>query len=299
MATKKKITFVGAGNVGSQAAFLAAAKGLGDIVLIDIVENVVKGKALDILQATAPLGKDVSIIGTTDYTMTKDSDIVVITAGVPRKPGMSREDLYTINAKIIEEVIANVVKHSAQCILIIVTNPLDKMVELAFKKSAFAKQRVLGMTGALDTARFKVCIASQLKVPVSSIATFVIGSHGDAMLPLVSQTTVKGMPLSKLLSQEKIADLVEKTKHGGAEIVNLLNTSAYYAPGAAIIEMVESILLDKKKTIACHAYLQGEYGLQGVFTGVPCVLGAKGVEKIIELPLTKEEQQSFHATVRD
>lgn len=288
---RKKISIIGAGFVGATAAHWAAQKELGDIVLVDILEGIPQGKALDLFQAGPIEGFDSRIIGTNGYEETKDSDVVIITSGVPRKPGMSREDLLDVNRKIIESVVGQVVEKSTNAILIIVTNPLDTMTYLAFKKSGFPKQRVMGMAGILDTARFKAFISMELGVSVEDIQALLLGGHGDEMVPLPRYTTVSGIPLSQLLPKDKIDRLVDRTRKGGGEIVNLLKTgSAFYAPSAAAIQMTEAILKDKKRILPCCVYLEGEYGLRDICFGVPIKLGAGGVESIIELELTEEEK---------
>ncbi len=288
---RKKISIIGAGFVGATAAHWAAQKELGDIVLVDILEGIPQGKALDLFQAGPIEGFDSRIIGTNGYEETKDSDVVIITSGVPRKPGMSREDLLDVNRKIIESVVGQVVEKSPNAILIIVTNPLDTMTYLAFKKSGFPKQRVMGMAGILDTARFKAFISMELGVSVEDIQALLLGGHGDEMVPLPRYTTVSGIPLSQLLPKDKIDRLVDRTRKGGGEIVNLLKTgSAFYAPSAAAIQMTEAILKDKKRILPCCVYLEGEYGLRDICFGVPIKLGAGGVESIIELELTEEEK---------
>jgi malate dehydrogenase len=289
---RKKISVIGAGFVGATAAHWAAEKELGDVVLVDIIEGMPQGKSLDLFQAGPIEGFDTRVIGCNRYEETKDSDVVIITSGVPRKPGMSREDLLEINKKIIESVVTEVVKKSPQAILILVTNPLDTMTYLAFRKSGFPKQRVMGMAGILDTARFKAFIAMELGVSVEDIQALLLGGHGDEMVPLPRYTTVSGIPLSQLLPQETIDRLVDRTRKGGGEIVNLLKTgSAFYAPSAAAIQMSEAILKDKKRILPCCVYLDGEYGLKDICFGVPVKLGAKGVEAIIELQLTEEEKK--------
>ncbi|MGA2516968.1 MAG: malate dehydrogenase [Thermodesulfobacteriota bacterium] len=289
---RKKISIIGAGFVGATAAHWAAEKELGDVVLVDILEGIPQGKALDLLQASPVEGFDSRVVGSNSYEETKDSDIVIVTSGVPRKPGMSREDLLEINKKIIETVVGQVVEKSPKSILIMVTNPLDTMTYLAFKKSGFPKQRVMGMAGILDTARFKTFIAVELGVSVEDIQALLLGGHGDEMVPLPRYTTVSGIPLPQLLPKETIDRLVERTRKGGGEIVNLLKTgSAFYAPSAAAIQMTEAILKDKKRILPCCAYLEGEYGLKDICFGVPVKLGAAGVEAIIELQLTEEEKK--------
>jgi malate dehydrogenase len=289
---RKKISIIGAGFVGATAAHWAAEKELGDVVLVDILEGIPQGKALDLFQASPVEDFDARIIGSNGFEETKDSDVVIVTSGVPRKPGMSREDLLEINKKIIESVVSQVVAKSPQTILIMVTNPLDTMTYLAFKKSGFPKQRVMGMAGILDTARFKAFIAMELNVSVEDIQALLLGGHGDEMVPLPRYTTVSGIPLSQLLPKETVDRLVDRTRKGGGEIVNLLKTgSAFYAPSAAAIQMTEAILKDKKRILPCCVYLDGEYGLKDICFGVPVKLGANGVESIIELQLSEEEKK--------
>ncbi len=288
---RKKISIIGAGFVGATAAHWAAAKELGDIVLVDILEGIPQGKALDLFESAPIEGFDSNVIGTNTYEETKGSDIVVITSGVPRKPGMSREDLLDINRKIIESVVAEVTAKSPNAILIMVTNPLDTMTYLAFKKSGLPRERVMGMAGVLDTARYRAFIAMELGVSVEDIQALILGGHGDEMVPLPRYTTVCGIPLSQLLPKEKIDKLVDRTRKGGGEIVNLLKTgSAFYAPSAGVIQMAEAILKDKKRVLPSCVYLNGEYGLKDICFGVPVKLGEKGVESIIELDLTEEEK---------
>ena len=288
---RKKVTVVGAGNVGATAAHWIASKELANVVLIDIVEGVPQGKALDLLQAMPIEKRDAHVIGTNDYKDTANSDIVVITAGIPRKPGMSRDDLLNTNYKIMQDVVGKVVENSPNCILIVVSNPLDAMAQAAYKISKFSKNRVLGMAGVLDSARFRTFIAEELKVSVENVTAFVLGGHGDTMVPLARYSTVAGIPITELIAPDRLKALIERTANGGAEIVKYLKTgSAYYAPSAAATEMVEAILKDKKKIMPCAAYLEGEYGIKGLFVGVPCKLGAKGLEQIIEIKLTAEEQ---------
>ncbi len=288
---RKKISIIGSGFVGATAAHWAAEKELGDVILVDILEGIPQGKALDLFEASPIEGFDSRVIGTNSFEETKDSDVVIITSGVPRKPGMSREDLLDINRKIIESVVAQVVEKSPKAILMIVTNPLDTMTYLAYKKSGFPKERVMGMAGVLDTARFRAFIAMELGVSVEDIQALLLGGHGDEMVPLPRYTTVSGIPLSQLLPKETIDRLVDRTRKGGGEIVNLLKTgSAFYAPSAGAIQMVEAILKDKKRILPCCVYLNGEYGLKDICFGVPAKLGEKGVESIIELQLTEEEK---------
>jgi malate dehydrogenase len=282
---------VGAGNVGANCALRIADKELADVVLVDVVEGVPQGKGLDILQSGPVQGYDVSLAGANDYELTADSDIAIITAGFPRKPGMSRDDLLAANYDVIRIATEQVAKHSPNCIIIVVTNPLDAMAQAAYWVSKFPKNRVVGMAGVLDSARFRTFIASELKVSVENVTGVVMGGHGDTMVPLVRLSGVSGIPLSELMDQETIDKIVTRTRNGGAEIVKFLKTgSAYYAPSAAAVEMAESILKDKKKVLPCAAYLEGEYGIHGLFVGVPVKLGAGGIEKIYEIKLTSEEQ---------
>jgi malate dehydrogenase len=291
---RNKVTVVGAGNVGANCALRIADQELADVVVVDIVEGVPQGKGLDLLQSGPVQGYDVLVTGANNYEPTANSDIVVITAGFPRKPGMSRDDLLMANYNIVKPATEQAVQYSPNAILIVVTNPLDAMCWTAFKVSGFSKNRVVGMAGILDTARFRAFIARELNVSVENITAMVLGGHGDTMVPLVRLTNVSGIPLTELLDEATIARLVERTRNGGAEIVKLLKTgSAYYAPSAAAVEMVESILKDKKKVLPCSAYLEGEYGIHGVFAGVPVKLGATGVEKVYEVSLTPEEQVQF------
>jgi malate dehydrogenase len=299
---RPKITIVGGGNVGATAAHWAAQKEIGDIVLVDIIEGMPQGKALDLMQTGPVEGFDTRIIGTNSYEETANSDVVVITSGLARKPGMSREDLLTKNKEIITSVTTEIVKRSPKSTLIIVTNPLDTMAYLAKKVSGFSKNRVIGMAGVLDRARFRSFIATELSCSVEDVQAFVLGGHGDEMVPLPRYSTVAGIPLPELMSPEKIDRIVERTRKGGGEIVALLKTgSAYYCPSAAAVQMVEAILLDKKRILPCSAYLQGEYGLSDMYFGVPVKLGSDGVEEIIEVTLTPEEKAALEksaATVR-
>jgi len=290
----KKVTVVGAGNVGATAAQRLAEKQLCDVVLVDIVEGVPQGKALDLNEA-APVEKhDSHLTGTNSYDETAGSDIVIITAGIPRKPGMSRDDLISTNAGIVKSVTQEIASRSPEAVLIIVSNPLDAMCHVAFDASGFPKERVIGMAGVLDSARFRAFIAMELDVSVENTHAFVLGGHGDTMVPLPRYSTVAGVPITELMAAERIDALVERTRNGGAEIVGLLKTgSAYYAPASAAVEMAESILKDKKKILPCAAYLQGEYGQQDLFIGVPVKLGAGGVEDIIEITLTDDEKQAL------
>ena len=290
---RKKITIVGAGNVGATAAHWAAERELGDIVLVDVVEGMPQGKALDLMEARPIEGFDVEVVGTNGYGETKDSDVVIITSGLARKPGMSREDLLQKNKEIVESVTKEAAKNSPSSIIIVVSNPLDTMAYLARKVSNFPRNRVMGMAGILDTARFRTFIAMELKVSVEDVQALVLGGHGDDMVPLTRYATVGGIPLAKLLPQDKIDKIVERTRKAGGEIVALLKTgSAYYSPSLAAVQMAEAILKDKKKVVPVAAYLEGEYGLNDIYFGVPVILGANGVEKIVEIDLTPEEKEA-------
>jgi len=292
---RNKVTIVGSGNVGATAAHWIASKELANVVLIDIIEGVPQGKGLDLLEAMPIEKRDSHVIGTQDYADTAHSDLVVITAGIPRKPGMSRDDLLHTNHKIMKDVVSKVVEHSPNCILIIVSNPLDAMAQAGYKMSGFPRERVIGMAGVLDSARFRAFIAEELKVSVENVTAFVLGGHGDTMVPLPRYSTVAGIPITELMDKITVERLVQRTRDGGAEIVKYLKTgSAFYAPSAAVAEMVEAILKDKKKILPCAAYLQGEYGIHGLFVGVPVKLGAKGIEQIIEINLTEEEQTQLN-----
>ena len=303
MAARPKITVVGAGNVGASVAQYAVEKELGDVVLVDVIEGVPQGKALDLAQAGPVHRYDASLIGSNGYDETAGSDVVVITAGLARKPGMTRDDLLFKNAEIVGGVVEQVVARSRNAILVLVTNPLDAMVQLAWKKSGFPPQRVIGMAGILDSARFRTFIARELGVSVENVTAFVLGGHGDSMVPLPRYSTVAGIPITELLPKATIDALVQRTANGGAEIVGLLKTgSAYYAPAAATVEMVEAILKDKKKILPCAAYLDGQYGVKGLYGGVPVKLGRAGVEQVIEITLTAEERAAFQksaAAVRE
>ena len=288
---RKKVTVVGAGNVGANCALRIAEKELADVVLVDVVEGVPQGKALDLLESGPIEGYDVSITGVNSYETTANSDIVVITAGFPRKPGMSRDDLLVANYEVVRTATEQAVKYSPNCILILVTNPLDAMCWTAHKVSQFSKNRVIGMAGVLDTARFRTFISEELGVSFENVTAMVLGGHGDTMVPLVRLTSVSGIPITELLDKATIDRLVQRARDGGAEIVKYLKTgSAYYAPSAATVEMVESILKDKKKVLPCAALLEGEYGVHGLFVGVPVKLGARGIEKIYTIQLSPEEQ---------
>lgn len=288
---RKKITIVGAGNVGATAAHWAAEKELGDIVLVDIIEGMPQGKALDLMESRPVEGFDVTITGSNKYEETAGSDLVIITSGLPRKPGMSREDLLQKNKEIVVSVTKSVVAQSPECIIIVVSNPLDTMTYLAKAVSGFPKNRVMGMAGILDSARFRVFIAMELNVSVEDIQAFVLGGHGDSMVPLPRYSNVAGIPLTQLLSKEKIDAIVARTRKAGGEIVALLKTgSAYYSPSASVIQMAEAILKDKKRILPCCAYLEGEYGLNNIYFGVPVKLGSNGVEQVMEVSLTEEEK---------
>jgi len=292
---RKKVTVVGSGNVGATLAQRLVDRELADVVMIDILEGIPQGKALDMLEAGPVEGYDCNVIGTNDYKDTAGSDIVVITAGIARKPGMSRDDLLATNSKIVGDVTRSAVAYSPNCIIIAVSNPLDAMCHVAFHASGFPRHRVVGMAGVLDSARFRTFIAMELNVSVENVTAFVLGGHGDTMVPLPRYSTVAGIPITELLSKEQVDRLVQRTRDGGAEIVKLLKTgSAYYAPSAATAEMVEAILKDKKKILPCAAYLEGEYGIHGLYVGVPVKLGAKGLEQIIEINLTLEEKAALN-----
>jgi malate dehydrogenase len=291
----RKVTVVGSGNVGATAARSIADKELADVVLVDILEGVPQGKGLDILEACPVEGSDSRVLGTNDYAETANSDIVVITAGLARKPGMSRDDLLMKNYEIIKGVTEQVVRHSPQCIIIPVTNPLDAMSQVVYRVSKFPRERVIGMAGVLDSARMRTFIALELNVSVENVHAFVLGGHGDTMVPLPRLSTVAGVPITELLSKEAIDRISTRTANGGAEIVKLLGTgSAYYAPASSVVEMVEAILKDKKKILPCAVYLQGEYGITGLFVGVPVKLGARGVEHIFEIKLAADEQAALN-----
>ncbi|MBV9340511.1 MAG: malate dehydrogenase [Acidobacteria bacterium] len=294
---RRKVTIVGSGNVGATAAHWIASKELADVVLIDIIDGVPQGKGLDLLEAMPIEKRDAHILGTTSYGDTSNSDIVVITAGIPRKPGMSRDDLLNTNHKIMAEVVAQVVKYSPTSILIVVSNPLDAMAQAAYRLSGFPRERVIGMAGVLDSARFRTFIAEELEVSVENVTAFVLGGHGDTMVPLARYSTVAGIPITELIAPSRLEQLVQRTRDGGAEIVKYLKTgSAYYAPSAAVTEMVEAILKDKKKILPCAAYLDGEYGIKGLFVGVPVKLGARGIEQIIEIKLTAAEEAALNTS---
>src|SRR5512142_351224 len=277
---RNKVSIVGSGNVGATAAHWMASKELADVVLIDIIEGVPQGKGLDLLEAMPIEKRDSFVLGTQDYADTANSDIVIITAGIPRKPGMSRDDLLNTNYKIMSDVVGKVVANSPNSILIVVSNPLDAMSQAAYKLSKFSRNRVIGMAGVLDSSRFRTFIAQELNVSVENVSAFVLGGHGDTMVPLPRYSTVAGVPITELLPAERVEAIVKRTANGGAEIVSLLKTgSAYYAPSAATAEMVDAVLKDKHKILPCACYLEGEYGIKGLYVGVPAQLGAKGVEK--------------------
>jgi len=295
---RSKITVVGAGFVGSTLVQRLAERDYADLVMFDIIPNMPQGKALDMLEAGPVLGYDSLVIGTNDYGDTANSDVVVVTSGFPRKPGMSRDDLLKKNQEIITDVTEQIVKYSPDTIIIMVTNPLDAMAQLAYKVSGFPRNRVVGQAGVLDTARFRTFIAQELNVSVRDVQAYVLGGHGDTMVPLSRLCTVAGIPISQLLPAERIEQIVQRTRDGGAEIVNLLGMgSAYFAPSASVLQMVDSILLDKKMIMPCAAYLQGEYGVRDLFVGVPVKLGAQGIEQIIEVELTQSERAQLQKSV--
>ena len=292
----RKVSVIGAGNVGATAARSIADKELADVVILDIpqMQGVAQGKGLDMLEACPVEGSDARVLGTSDYADTAGSDIVVITAGLARKPGMSRDDLLTKNCAIVSNVTEQVMAHSPDCVIMPVTNPLDAMAQVVYRKSGLPRERVIGMAGVLDSARMRAFIAQELDVSVENTHAFVLGGHGDTMVPLPRYSTVAGIPITELLDKETVDAIVHRTAHGGAEIVKLLGTgSAYYAPGSAVVEMVESVLKDKKKILPCSVFLKGEYGVHGLFVGVPCKLGANGLEQIIQIDLTAEEDAAL------
>jgi len=296
---RKKITIVGAGNVGATTAHWIASRNLGDVVLVDVVEGLPQGKALDLLQAGPVAGFDVNVIGTNSYEDPRDSDVVVITAGVARKPGMSRDDLLQTNFNIIRSVVEQVVQYSPNAFMIVVSNPVDVMTYAAYRISGWPKERVMGMAGVLDSTRFRTFIAQELGISVKDVSAFVLGGHGDAMVPLVRYSYAGGIPIEKLLPRETIDRIVERTRKGGGEIVNLLKTgSAFYAPAASTADMVEAILRDQRRLLPAIAYLDGEYGERDIYVGVPVILGGKGIEKVVEIELTPEEQEAFRRSVQ-
>ena len=297
---RKKISVIGGGFTGATTAFLLAQKELGDVVLVDIapMENPTKGKALDMLEASPVQGFDANITGTSNYEDTQDSDIVVITAGIARKPGMSRDDLVQTNQKVMKSVTHEIVKFSPECTIVVLTNPVDAMTYTVFKESGFPKNRVIGQSGVLDTARFRTFVAQELNLSVKDITGFVLGGHGDDMVPLVRYSYAGGIPLETLIPKDRLAAIVERTRKGGGEIVNLLgNGSAYYAPAASLVEMCEAILKDQRRVLPSIAYLEGEFGYSGIYLGVPTILGANGIEKVIELELTAEEKAALDKSV--
>jgi malate dehydrogenase len=294
---RKKITVVGAGNVGATSAYMAANKNLGDIVLVDIVEGLAEGKALDISQAGGVEAYSGSVVGTTDWGLTAESDIVIVTSGLPRKPGMSRDDLLAKNVEIVNSVSNQIAAHSPEAFVIVVCNPLDAMVYTASKVTGFAKNKVMGMAGALDSARFAYLISAEFGVDIGDIKGVLMGGHGDSMVPLPSYTTAGGIPVTELLSSEKIAGLVQRTRKGGIEIVNLMGTSAFYAPAAGAVKMAEAILRDRKNVMSCCAYCNGQYGIDGLYVGVPVIIGAGGIEKVVELELSGNEKAALEKSV--
>jgi malate dehydrogenase len=299
---RRKVTIVGAGNTGATAAEVLAQRDYADVVLIDIKEGLPQGKALDISQMGPVLGFEPTVTGTNSYEETAGSDVVVVTAGLPRQPGMSRDDLVTTNEKIVGSVVEQAVAHSPEAIIIVLSNPLDAMCHVAIKASGFPKERVFGQAGILDTARFRTFIAWETQSSVKDVQALVLGGHGDQMVPVVSATTVGGVPLTRLVSQERIDSMVERTAKGGGEVVQLLGTSAWYAPGAAVAQMVDAVLLDEHRVLPCTAYLEGEYGIAGLYMGVPVRLGASGIEEVLELELTDDEKRAFEesaAAVRE
>jgi malate dehydrogenase len=290
----RKVTVVGgAGNVGATVARGVAEKQLADVVVIDIADQKAAGVALDLLEACPIYGSDSRVMGTGDYAESANSDIVVITSGMPRKPGMSRDDLLNVNYKIMQQVTEQVVKYSPNCIIIVVSNPLDAMAQAVYKLSKFPRERVIGMAGVLDSARMRAFIAKELNVSVENVHAFVLGGHGDTMVPLPRYSTVAGIPITDLMDKATIDRIAARTAGGGLEITQLVGTSAWYAPGASVVEMVEAIMLDKKKILPCSIFLQGEYGVRDLFVGVPCKLGARGLEQVIEIKLTPEEDTAF------
>uniref|UniRef100_A0A831X6Z4 Malate dehydrogenase n=1 Tax=Thermorudis peleae TaxID=1382356 RepID=A0A831X6Z4_9BACT len=291
---RPKVTIIGAGMVGSTTAQYLAQRNIADIVLVDIVENLPQGKALDLLEAGPVLGYDCAVVGANDYDATANSDVIVITSGSPRKPGMSRDDLLRVNMNIVKSVTEQAAPRSPEAVIVVVTNPLDAMCHVALETSGFPASRVVGQAGVLDSARFRTFIAMELDVSPRDVTAFVLGGHGDTMVPLPRYSTVAGIPITHLLSKERIDAIVERTRDGGGEIVRLLGTSAYYAPAASVAEMVEAILLDQNRILPCSAYLQGQYGIDGLYVGVPVKLGAGGIKQVIEIELTDEERAALH-----
>jgi malate dehydrogenase len=300
MAGKSKVTVVGAGNIGGTVALHLAQRNYTDVVLLDIVEGLPQGKALDILESGPILRFDASVVGTNDYEETSGSDIAVITSGKPRQPGMDRSELLNDNQEIVSSVTEQLVQNSPDCKIIVVANPLDAMCHVALETSGFPRERVMGMAGILDTARYRTFIAQEVGASVRDVFALVLGGHGDTMVPLPSMATVSGVPITQMLSEEKVKEIVDRTRQGGAEIVDLLGSgSAFYAPAAAIVEMVDAILLDQKRILPCAAYLQGEYGIEDLFVGVPVKLGAGGIEEVMELDLTEEEREELEYSADD
>ena len=294
---RKKVSIVGAGQVGATTAQRVFEKQYADVVLIDIVEGLPQGKALDMLESGPVVGSDAQVIGTNDYKDTSNSDIVVITSGVARKPGMSRDDLLFTNMKIMDSVTSEIVKYSPDTIIIVVTNPLDAMAQRVYQSSGLPREKVIGQSGVLDTARFRTFLAQELNVSIRDIQAYVLGGHGDTMVPVLGYTTVGGVPVSELISKEKLDEIIKRTQDGGAEIVSLLKTgSAYYAPSAGVAEMIDSIILDQHRILPCAAYLTGEYGINDLYVGVPVKIGASGIEEIIQIELSNEEQSSLNAS---
>ncbi|MCM8750021.1 malate dehydrogenase [Thermomicrobiaceae bacterium CFH 74404] len=291
---RPKVTIIGAGMVGSTTAQYLAQRNIADIVLVDIVENLPQGKALDLLEAGPVLGYDCAVVGANDYDATANSDVIVITSGSPRKPGMSRDDLLRVNMNIVKSVTEQAAPRSPDAVIVVVTNPLDAMCHVALETSGFPASRVVGQAGVLDSARFRTFIAMELDVSPRDVTAFVLGGHGDTMVPLPRYSTMAGIPITHLLSKERIDAIVERTRDGGGEIVRLLGTSAYYAPAASVAEMVEAILLDQNRILPCSAYLQGQYGIDGLYVGVPVKLGAGGIKQVIEIELTDEERAALH-----
>ena len=298
--TRKKITVVGAGQVGSTVAQLTAYKNLGDVVIVDIIEGVPQGKALDLQESSCLQVFDSLVTGTNDYKETANSDVVVITAGLPRKPGMSREDLLATNAKIVQSVTEKIMEHSREPIIIVVSNPLDAMVYMAKQTSNLPKNKIIGMAGVLDSARLRTFVSLELGCSLVDVDAMVLGGHGDSMVPLPRYTSVSGISITELMTKEQIDRVVERTRKGGAEIVSLLKTgSAFYAPGSSVVKMIEAILQDKRRILPCTAYLEGEYGWSGIFFGVPVMMGINGIEKIIELKMTDEEKVALNKSAQD
>ncbi len=296
---RQRVTIIGAGNVGATTAHRLAERGYADVVLVDVIRGMPQGKALDLYEASPVVGVDSKILGTNGYGPTKNSDVIVITSGVARRPGMSRDDLLATNMAIVAEVTERAVERSPEAVIVVVSNPLDAMCHVALEASGFPSRRVVGMAGILDTARYRSFIAEELNVSVEDVHAYVLGGHGDTMVPLASYTTVAGIPIQELLPKKRISEIIERTRAGGAEIVNLLKTgSAFYAPSAAVAEMVDSILLDKKRILPCAAFLSGQYGIQGLYVGVPVKLGARGLEEIMEIKLTPDERRSLRKSAQ-